>query len=105
MPNSTTNLYVATYYNYIAQEQQIVIIAEDNAKDALMAAIAYVKLRCGRDHNEENIDSFYRISDGTTLSIDEIKEKYNKREIEWPFDDEWQMSERAMDLIDCIDSD
>ena len=77
--SSIQEKYYFTFYNYIAQEQQMGFVIASSMYQAKQLAILYMRFYCGKDYNEDNIDNINRLDDSYFYSLGDIKAKYERR--------------------------
>lgn len=70
--------YYFTFYNYIAQEQQMGFVIASSMYQAKQLAVLYMRFYCGENYNEDNIDNIDKLDDSYFYSLGDIKAKYER---------------------------
>ena len=78
--------FEATYYNYIAQENQVLRVEANDSSEAKNIMLATMRFYAGNHYDYDDIESFGEVSEEFYISKEYILGKYKKSKRECSVD-------------------
>lgn len=71
--------YYFNWYNYVAQQDQVDFVLAENETQAKQMAVLIMQFFAGSRYTESDINNIDELSDNYFYTMEELKERYEKR--------------------------